>query len=99
MRSVLRKSKARQIEQAALSKAIANAPALRWIEVAASVEYTGVESSIAAGEVLSCEYKGADAYRFISTAVNGNGYPSEDAFYKSFDDGTLSELLAKREEN
>lgn len=96
---MLRKSKARQIEQTALSKAIANAPALRWIEVAASVEYTGVESSIAAGEVLSCEYKGADAYRFISTAVNGNGYPSEDAFYKSFDDGTLSELLAKREEN
>mgnify|MGYP000099988263 CR=1 FL=1 len=82
-----------------LDVAIRGIPGVSWIGVAAAVEYTGVETSIASGEVLTCEYRSAPAYRFISTAVNSNGYPVEDAFYRSFDGTNLSDLIVTREEN
>lgn len=67
-----------------------------WIDVAGDVEYTGVEATIASGEVLTCDYKSDTIYRFINSTENANGYPIEDSFYSDFDGTNLTNLLASR---
>jgi len=70
--------------------------ALTWIDVAGDVEYTGVETVIASGDVLECDYKGGTIYRFINSTNNANGYPIEDSFYLDFDGTNLTNLLVTR---
>ncbi len=67
-----------------------------WIDVAGDVEYTGVDTSIASGEVSECEYKGDTIYRFINSTENVNGYSIEDSFYSNFDGTNLTNLIVKR---
>jgi len=73
-----------------------DANTVTWIDVAGDVEYTGVETSIASGEVLECDYKGGTIYRFINSTENANGYPSEDSFYQNFDGTNLTNLIVTR---
>ncbi len=67
-----------------------------WNIYAMNVEYTGVETTIASGIVLDCTIDGATIYRFINGTNNASGYPLEDSFYSTFNDPTLSNLLATR---
>lgn len=69
---------------------------LSWIDVAGDVEYTGVEATIASGEVLTCDYKSDTIYRFINSTENANGYPIEDSFYSDFDGTNLTNLIVTR---
>ena len=69
---------------------------LSWIDVAGDVEYTGVETTIASGEVLTCAYKSDTIYRFINSTENANGYPIEDSFYSDFDGTNLTNLIITR---
>lgn len=69
---------------------------LSWIDVAGDVEYTGVEATIASGEVLTCDYKSDTIYRFINSTENVNGYPIEDSFYGDFDGTNLTNLIVTR---
>jgi len=66
-----------------------------WPYYALQVFYTGTETTIATGTVLPATYDGSPIYRFISTAET-NGYPDEDAFYLTFEDGVLSNKVAQR---
>ena len=74
----------------------AGTSSLTWIDVAGDVEYTGVETTIASGEVLTADYRGATIYRFINSTENANGYPSEDSFYTNFDGTNLTNLIVTR---
>ena len=67
-----------------------------WMDIAGDVEYTGVEVTIAEGEVYTCDYKGDTIYRFISFTENANGYPIEDSFYRNFDEDNLTNLIVRR---
>ena len=69
---------------------------LSWIDVAGDVEYTGVETAIASGDVLEADFKGDTIYRFINSTNNANGYPIEDSFYSDFDGTTLTNLIVIR---
>ena len=40
-----------------------DANTVAWIDVAGDVEYTGVETQIASGDVLTADYKGGTIYR------------------------------------
>lgn len=69
---------------------------LSWIDVVSDVEYTGVETPIASGDVLTADYKGGTIYRFINSTNNANGYPIEDSFYSNFDGTNLTNLIVQR---
>lgn len=69
---------------------------LTWIDVAGDVEYTGVKTVIASGDVLTANYKGNIVYRFINSTENANGYPLEDSFYSNFDGTNLTNLIVTR---
>lgn len=69
---------------------------LSWIDVAGDIQYNGVETIIASGEVLQGDYKGGLIYRFISSAENANGYRVEDSFYSDFDGTNLTNLIVQR---
>ena len=69
---------------------------LTWIDIAGDVEYTGVDTIIASGEVLEAAYKTNTIYRFISSSENVNGYPVEDSFYSDFDGTNLTNLIITR---
>jgi hypothetical protein len=69
---------------------------ISWIDVAGDVEYTGVETIIASGEVLTCIYKTNTIYRLMSSTENVNGYPVEDSFYSDFDGTNLTNLITTR---
>tara|TARA_R100000808_G_C2155423_1_gene167870 strand:- start:16559 stop:17008 length:450 start_codon:yes stop_codon:yes gene_type:complete len=71
-------------------------PGNSWIDVAGDVEYTGVDTNIASGEVLTCAYKSDTIYRFINSTENVNGYPIEDSFYSNFDGTNLTNLIVSR---
>ena len=73
-----------------------DANTVTWIDVAGDAEYTGIETTIASGEVLTADYKGATIYRFINSTENANGYPSEDSFYSNFDGTNLTNLIVTR---
>tara|TARA_R110002012_G_scaffold130813_1_gene283378 strand:- start:31 stop:474 length:444 start_codon:yes stop_codon:yes gene_type:complete len=73
-----------------------DANTVTWIDVAGDVEYTGVETAIASGEVLTADYKGGTIYRFINSTENANGYPLEDSFYSNFDGSNLTNLILTR---
>ena len=75
---------------------IDNADTVTWIDVAGDVEYTGVETTIASGEVLTADYKGGTIYRFINSTENASGYPIEDSFYSNFDGTNLTNLIVTR---
>jgi hypothetical protein len=68
----------------------------RFSDYLINVEYTGVETSIASGTVLTAEIGGSNVYRFIDSTLNANGYPQEDAFYLNFDGTNLSDLIIGR---
>lgn len=72
------------------------ANSLSWIDVAGDVEYTGAETSIASGDVLTADYKSGTIYRFINSTNNANGYPLEDSFYSNFDGTNLTNLIVQR---
>ena len=72
------------------------AGSLSWIDVAGDVEYTGVDTNIASGEVSECDYKGNTIYRFINSTENANGYSIEDSFYSNFDGSNLTNLIVTR---
>ena len=67
----------------------------QWPILALSVAYTGTETTIGTGTVLYATYDGSPIYRHITTAETG-GYPDEDAFYLTFEDGVLSNKVAQR---
>lgn len=67
-----------------------------WVYYAFRVEYTGVETPIASGDVLTATFDGNTLYRFINSTDNANGYPIEDSFYDDFDGTNLTNLLATR---
>lgn len=75
---------------------IDGASTLSWIDVAGEVEYTGVETAIASGDVLDAGFKGDTIYRFINSTNNANGYPIEDSFYSDFDGTNLTNLIVAR---
>ena len=70
--------------------------AASWIDVAGAVEYTGVKTVIASGKVLTCDFDGGTAYRFINAIKKSNGYPLEDSFYADFDGVALTNLIVTR---
>ena len=61
-----------------------------------NVEYTGVNTNITDGTVLTATIDGDTVYRFINDTKNANGYPVEDSFYAQFDGSTLTELIITR---
>lgn len=67
-----------------------------WGYYANNVEYTGVDTSIAAGQVKECTLGVNTLYRFINSTKNANGYPVEDSFYDDFDGVNLTNLIATR---
>ncbi len=67
-----------------------------WGEYSLNVEYTGSDTSIAAGLVKACTYKTATIYRFINGTLNANDYPNEDSFYSDFDGVDLTNLIVTR---
>jgi len=67
-----------------------------WYDYATNVEYTGVETAIASGDVLDCTIDGNTIYRFINSTENSNGYPIEDSFYTNFDGTNLTNLIVTR---
>jgi len=75
---------------------IDDANTVTWIDVAGDVEYTGVETPIASGDVLTADYKGGTIYRFINSTENANGYPIEDSFYSNFDGTNLTNKIVQR---
>ncbi len=60
------------------------------------VEYTGVDTVIVSGLVKECLDGASTIYRFITTAVNVRGYPTEDSFYEDFDGTNLTNLIVTR---
>ena len=75
---------------------VSGSGSLSWIDVAGDVEYTGVDTNIASGEVSECDYKGGTIYRFINSTNNANGYSIEDSFYSNFDGTNLTGLIVTR---
>ena len=67
-----------------------------WYDYATNVQYTGIETAIASGNVLECTIDGGTIYRFINGTNNGNGYPIEDSFYSDFDGVNLTNLIVTR---
>ena len=67
-----------------------------WFDYSTNVEYTGVETAIAAGTVYTCSIDGGTIYRFVNSTNNANGYPIEDSFYTNFDGTNLTNLIATR---
>jgi hypothetical protein len=67
-----------------------------WGHYATAVQYTGASASIASGTVLTASYSGSTIYRHITTALDANGYPVEDAFYSGFDGTSLTGLIVAR---
>jgi len=67
-----------------------------WDYYALNVEYTGVDTAIAAGSVKSCTLAALTIYRFINSTLNANGYPLEDSFYSDFDGTNLTNLIVTR---
>ena len=61
-----------------------------------NVEYTGITAAITGGTVYEAEINGGNVYRFVSTTLNGNGYPDQDSFYRSFNGITLTDLITTR---
>ena len=61
-----------------------------------NVQYTGTESNITGGNVLTASIDSEIVYRFISDSTNANGYPVEDSFYKDFNGTTLNNLIKTR---
>lgn len=61
-----------------------------------NVEYTGVDSVVSDGNVLSAKIDSQDIYRFISNQININGYPEEDSFYSDFNGTDLTNLIITR---
>ena len=87
----------RQMVKAANANAIEIDASLKdWGFYAMNVEYNGVETAIASGDVLECVIDSVLVYRFINSTANVNGYPSEDSFYSDFDGVNLTNLLATR---
>lgn len=70
--------------------------ATSWITYVTNGLYTGTTTTIGTGDVLTYDYNGDTVYRHITTAVDGYGYPSEDAFYSTFSGGVLSGLIVAR---
>ena len=68
----------------------------KYYDYLINVEYTGVETNIASGTVLTATIDGDTVYRFINDTKNANGYPVEDSFYAQFDGSTLTELIITR---
>jgi hypothetical protein len=67
-----------------------------WEFYAMNVEYTGVETALASGDVLECTIDGNTIYRFINGTDGANGYPIEDSFYTNFDATNLTNLIVSR---
>jgi len=67
-----------------------------WFDYAMNVEYTGIETPIASGDVLECTIDGNTIYRFINGTNGANGYPIEDSFYSDFDENNLTNLIVIR---
>lgn len=68
-----------------------------WITYAGNVQYTGVDTQIAAGLVKQCTLGAETIYRFINDTFVGL-YPSEDSFYSDFSDPDLINLLVTKGE-
>ena len=84
------------VKTANINAAEINASLKDWGFYANNVQYNGVETVIAAGDVLECIIDSVLIYRFINSTINVNGYPSEDSFYSDFDGTNLTNLLATR---
>jgi hypothetical protein len=69
---------------------------LLWIELASEGRTNGVEVPTAGGYYLVYNYKGQTIYRYITTAIDSNGYPLQDEFYSTLTGTTLSNLITKR---
>ena len=67
-----------------------------WIILVGEASTNGVSVSITGGTYLTYNYQGATVYRFISTASDANGYPTEDAFYTTLSGGALSGKICQR---
>ena len=68
----------------------------RYFDYLINCEYTGVEYLISSGKVLEATIDSQVIYRFISSTINPNGYPSEDSFYNTFDGSLVSNLIIRR---
>lgn len=73
-----------------------NSGSISWINYVSGGQYTGVTTTIADGDVLTYLYNSATIYRHITTATDAYGYPTEDAFYTTFSNPTLSGLIVAR---
>jgi hypothetical protein len=69
---------------------------LLWIELTSEGRTNGVEVPIASGYYLVYNYKGQTIYRYITTAIDSNGYPLQDEFYSTLTGTILSNLITKR---
>jgi len=67
-----------------------------WIHLVGEASTNGVSVALTGGSYLIYNYNGATIYRFISTASDANGYPTEDAFYTTLSGGALSGKICQR---
>lgn len=67
-----------------------------WQDFAMNVEYTGTETAVVGGTVYTATIDAAPVYRFVTSATNANGYPTEDSFYRAFDGSVVSDLIVSR---
>jgi len=69
---------------------------LPWSHMVLESSTNGVDVPISGGSYLVYSYQGTTVYRFISTASDTNGYPTEDAFYTTLSGGALSGKICQR---
>ena len=72
------------------------APTPKFSEIIIEAETDGIEIPITGGTYMVYNFRGQTVYRYITTATNANGYPTQDAFYSTFDGTTLSGLITTR---
>ena len=71
-------------------------PTPKFSEIIMEAETDGIEIPITGGTYMVYNFRGQTVYRYITTATNANGYPTQDAFYSTFDGTTLSGLITTR---
>ena len=69
---------------------------LNWNDLADHGRTNGVQVPITGGYYLVYEFQGQNIYRYITTAIDLNGYPLQDEFYSTLTGTTLTNLITKR---
>lgn len=67
-----------------------------WEHLVTNAKTSGAETATTGGTYMIYTYKTKTIYRFLSTALDANGYNVEDSFYATLTGSTLSDLIITR---